>query len=143
MSAPPPATPRRCSQRPRQSGFADLLHLAGADRSDAAIPPGVRVAVRCVYAAQFADDLLPDALTGLRTAAVDRVLLYSARSAAHFAALVDRHRLRRATIALAALSPAVAAAAGPGWRTVAVAGSPREDALFAAAGLLGEAPRQC
>ena len=45
-------------------------------------------------------------------------------------------RIAIGALALAALSPAVAAAAGAGWRAVAVADSPDDRALVAAASAL-------
>ena len=110
-------------------GIERLLHLAGRDRSAASVPAGLTVGVVAVYAADFAPQL--PAFEG------DVVLLYSARTAAHFATLFDGDRAR---IALAALSPQVAAAAGTGWARVVVAGEATEDALFAAARLTCERP---
>ncbi|QXQ06698.1 uroporphyrinogen-III synthase [Sphingosinicellaceae bacterium] len=110
-------------------GIARLLHLAGRDRSEATVPPGLTVGLATVYAA----DLAPS-LPGF---AGDVVLLYSARTAAHFAALFTGDRAR---VTLAALSLFVAAAAGPGWALVVVATEPTEDALFAAARLTCESP---
>lgn len=117
------------------SGVARLLHLAGADRTDPDVPQGLTVDVRTVYAAELAA-LSPVAATALHSGAVDAAMLYSPRTAAHFAALVDAAGVDRAGVALAALSPAVAATAGAGWRAVAVAAEPNEDALFAAVAAL-------
>ena len=47
------------------------------------------------------------------------------------ATLIDTPETR-ATIALAAFSPAIAAAAGDGWRTIVTAATPDDAALFAA-----------
>ena len=110
-------------------GVARLLHLAGHERSEATVPSGLTVGITTVYAA----DLAP----GLPEFDGDVVLLYSARTAAHFANLFAGDR---AGLALAALSPQVAAAAGGGWARVIVAGEPTEDALFAAARLTCERP---
>ena len=108
-------------------GIGSLLHLAGAVRSPAVVPPGLRVEVRTVYAADLADALPTDC--------GDLALLYSTRTAAAFAALFQGER---ATFDVAALSPSVALALGAGWRSVAVAREPHEDVLFAAAGLTCE-----
>lgn len=105
-------------------GVTQVLHLAGADRTAFTPPPGLTIDTRTVYRAA----LLP--LAGVPT--VDFVLLYSARTAAHFAAECDRLGAPRAAIALAVLSPAIAAAAGPGWRAIVTALRPNEDALLAA-----------
>ena len=105
-------------------GVEHLLHIGGIDRSVATVPPGLRVKVVAVYAA----DLAP----ALPVAVFDLALLYSARTATHFAALFVGDRSQ---VAVAALSPAVAAALGTGWTHIAVASTPTEDALFAAARL--------
>lgn len=108
-------------------GIARLLHLAGADRSVAAVPDALSVGVVIVYAADLA--------AALPAEAFDLALLYSARTAAHFVALFAGDR---ACVRIAALSPAIAAAAGCGWQAVTVAAEPTEDALFAAAHLACE-----
>ncbi len=114
------------------AGAHDLLHLAGVDRVAAPVPAGLSVAVREVYVATLLD--LPSHVVGLLgDDRIDAVLLYSPRTAGHFARRVDAAGLDRAGIAVAALSPAVAAAAGTGWRVVAVAATPDDAALFAAA----------
>lgn len=110
-----------------RAGHRRLLQLAGADRSPAVIAAGVEVDVVTVYEAALAPALPPFE--------ADIVLLYSTRTAAHFAVLFTGDR---ATLHLAALSQQVADAAGPGWAHVAVAVEPTEDALFAAAGLTCE-----
>lgn len=110
--------------RAARDGIGTLLHLAGADRT-AFDPAGVRIVTRIVYAAAPVEP--PPALPARDTVA----LLHSARAARRFAELVAP-----AGHAIAALSPAVAAAAGPGWRAVAVAARPDDDALLAAAARL-------
>jgi uroporphyrinogen-III synthase len=108
------------------AGIAKILHLAGADRTPVMVPPDLRITTAIVYRAR----LLPlgDA------AGFDWVLLYSARTAAHFAAECDRLGQPRAGIAIAAISANVLAAAGPGWRCAIAAAAPQEDALLAAIG---------
>jgi uroporphyrinogen-III synthase len=66
---------------------------------------------------------LPDAA---RTLAEAVALIHSPRAGALFAALAPR----KSGIALAAISPAAAAAAGAGWAEVAVARAPRDEALL-------------
>ncbi len=105
-------------------GLTHVLHLAGADRTSVTLPPGLTITSITVYRARLLPlAALPDA---------DWALLYSARSAAHFAAECLRISARRP--AIAALSPAVAAAAGDGWPKIAIAAHPDEDALLAAIG---------
>lgn len=114
------------------AGFTSLLHLAGVDRVAAAVPPGLTVTVREVYAATLLD-LPGHVATLLDGGRVDGVLLYSPRTAAHFARQIYAAGIDRANVGIAALSPAVAAAAGGGWRVVTVAATPDDAALFAAA----------
>lgn len=115
------------------AGVTRLLHLAGADRTALALPPGLACEIRTVYAARRVRALPAPARRALAAGAIDVVLLYSPRSAAVFAALVDRAGLARDRLAIAALSANVAAAAGTGWRRVEPAATPDEAALFAAA----------
>lgn len=120
-------------------GVVTALHLAGREhRLPADIP--VHIHTRIVYAADPVERLDPKVSTDLTAGTIDRVLLYSARAARHFAELVDQTWLDRSQIALGALSAQVAAAAGDGWRAVAVAADPGEDQLFAACGLLCDKP---
>jgi len=58
------------------------------------------------------------------------VLLHSATTARHFAHECDRLGLARGAIALAALGPRIAAAAGSGWGAVHTAARPDEAALL-------------
>lgn len=95
-----------------------LLHLAGRDR---VAQDGV--SAMTVYANE-ALDVLPSALEVARDSVV---LLHSVRAAARFAALSCH--VPRDAIRLAALSPAVATAAGEGWRSVAIAPVPSDAAL--------------
>ncbi len=105
------------------AGFAELLHLAGEDRTDAALPAGLTITTRIVYAARLQPLARPEPF--------DVAWLFSARTAAHFAAECDRLGLARADVAIAAISPAAANAAGPGWRRIDIAASPDEAALLA------------
>ena len=108
------------------AGITALLHLAGEDRTLVVIPAVLQVDTRSVYRAR----LLP--LVGVP--AVDWVMLYSARTAGHFAAECDRLGIDRATIAIAALSAGIITAAGTGWRATRAAPAPSEAALLAAIG---------
>jgi uroporphyrinogen-III synthase len=114
------------------AGITALLHLAGEDRTLVVIPVGLRVDTRIVYRAR----LLPL----VAVPAVDWVLLYSARTAGHFAAECDRLGVDRATIAIAALSAGIIAAAGAGWRATRAATAPSEAALLAAIGATCDKP---
>jgi uroporphyrinogen-III synthase len=110
--------------RAARDGVRTLLHLAGEDRTEFD-PAGLSIVTRIVYAAEPVEP--PPALPAKDAVA----LLHSARAARRLATLVDA-----SGYAIAALGPAVAAAAGPGWRAVAIAGRPDDDALLAAAARL-------
>jgi len=108
-------------------GLSRVLHLGGRDRAIA--PHGPVTCAIAVYASDevaVAADLL-ERLSGATA------LLHSARAAARLGALVDSHAIARSTIAIAALSPAVAATVGTGWARVAIAGTPTDAALIDAA----------
>lgn len=109
------------------AGVASVLHLAGEDLTAKVVPAALRVVTRTVYRARLVPLV---AVPGL-----DWVLLYSPRSAAHFAAEADRLGAARAALGVAAISAATLAAAGEGWRAMAVASAPTEDALLAAIGI--------
>lgn len=111
-------------------GVRRALHLCGRDN----IPlrhPEIVVEQRAVYVSEQAPGPVK-----VEPGAV--VLLHSPRAAAVFRARVDD----RSAVRLAALSPAVAEAAGEGWVAVAVAREPRDEALLEVARALcqSEAP---
>lgn len=113
-------------------GLHRLLHLSGADYQPFS-PHGVEVERRTVYAS-VAVSPAPALIDALRAGGV--VMLHSARAAKQFAALVDRQRLERARLSVAAISDAAAQAAGGGWRVIAVAPRPRDAALLDTATIL-------
>ncbi len=102
-------------------GAGALLHLSGdtiaADPATAL--PAYRIIRRVVYRTTPAT-ALPEGVAGVTAA-----LLYSARSATLFATLFPHRNLT-----LACLSPAVAHAAGPGWRDIVTARNPNETDLL-------------
>ena len=101
-------------------GDTRLLHLAGRER---VAVPGVTAIT--VYAS---DPLsLTPADWGALSGSV--ALLHSSRAARALAT----SGLERSRIRLAALSPAILAAAGPGWDRLVAVAVPEEDALLAAA----------
>ena len=111
--------------------FGRVLHLAGKHRG--ALPD---VDAITVYESA-ASAVAPDAL---RRASGAVALLHSPRAAARFAALIPPQE--RAAIALAALSASVAAAAEHGWRDVAAAPRPTDQALVAlAASMIDRLPK--
>ena len=109
-----------------RDGIGHALHLAGREHKEVG-HPAVNVTRRVVYAADPVAALPEYAREALAAGAV--ALLHSPRTAALFASLVTD----RSKIAIAAISPAAAAAAGDGWRAVAVAAEPNDASLLAAA----------
>ena len=116
------------------AGVAAVLHLCGEDRTPVIVPAGLQVATRVVYRA------ILQPLVALP--AVDWVLLYSARTAGHFADECDRLGVDRSSFCIAGLSAGIIAEAGPGWRATIAAPEPSEDALLAAIGATCQKSRQ-
>lgn len=105
----------------RGVGYARPLHLAGRDHR------AVGASTVIVYASEPIDipaDMLATVIGGV-------ALLHSARAAARFATLIDRARIDRSRVRIAALSPAVSVAAGGGWASRLVAVTPTDAALVA------------
>lgn len=105
-------------------GIIRALHLGGRDRTAIA---GVSHAV-----AVYASEPIAMAAADLARIAGYIALLHSPRAARRLGILLDGAGLARADVTLAAFSPAIAAAAGPGWCRIAVAAAPTDAALFAA-----------
>jgi uroporphyrinogen-III synthase len=102
-----------------------VLHLCGREHLPLA-HDGASVVRRIVYAADPATDLPQAARDALAQGAV--ALLHSPRAAATFAAFLPE--TARHGVTAAAISEAARAALGPGWRHVAVAARPRDEALL-------------
>ena len=113
----------------RARGHARPLHLAGRDRTGATDALTV-----------YASDPVPVAASTVRGWAGRAALLHSVRAARCFAGLADAHRLDRSEIGIAALSPAVAAAAGEGWAVCRAAERPDDAMLVALVGRLIDRP---
>ena len=107
---------------------ARLLRIAGEEHIALTAPDGVTFTEVIAYRslALPLDPAAPALAAGDALA-----LLHSAATARHFAAECDRLGLPRAGIALAALGPRIAAAAGEGWAAVHTAVRPDEAALLA------------
>ncbi|MFK3889459.1 uroporphyrinogen-III synthase [Sphingomonas sp. NPDC079357] len=105
----------------RAQTFPRLLHLAGREH---VAQPGVATLI------VYASEALPVASSALAAAVDGVVMLHSARAAQRFALLTAT--LPRPRISVAALSPAIARAAGPGWARVIVADRPDDHALIEA-----------
>jgi len=116
-----------------EPGHQRLLRLTARERVELTPPPGVSITEAATYASEprAMGQELADILTGGALA-----LLHSGEAAEHFAAECDRLGIARSSIAVAALAPRIAAAAGPGWAAVATATEPRDQALLALAGQL-------
>jgi uroporphyrinogen-III synthase len=110
-----------------RDGVRRALHPCGRDHLDLG-DPGVAIDRRIVYAADAVAALSPAACSALDAGA--HVLLHSPRAASLFAVLADDAGRKRSAISLVAISQAVADAAGSGWKSVAVAARPRDDALL-------------
>ncbi|WP_353203260.1 uroporphyrinogen-III synthase [Sphingomonas sp.] len=108
-------------------GVSRALHLTGRDRTLSAGGPIAQV-IPVYESAAIAVD--PARLTDLIGSIA---LLHSARAARRLAALLDAAKIDRARVAIAAFSPAIAAAAGVGWAATASAATPDDAALFVAA----------
>ena len=118
------------------NGVESAFHPCGRDRRDFGTS-AVRLVDIPVYTAEPVRRLPPEAAAAVREGAL--VLLHSPRAAALFAQLFEGDR---AFVDLAALSTAVAAAAGEGWRSVAVAPQPRDQALLELATKLCQTERR-
>ena len=110
-----------------------LLHLAGADRIDPVQHGGPQIEAIVVYRARALEPApsladLPDSV----------VMVHSPRAGRRLDELAARQGLDRSRVAIAAISPAAAAAAGPGWQAIATAAQPGDAALLALAAELCE-----
>jgi uroporphyrinogen-III synthase len=99
------------------AGVERALHLCGREHL-AVKAAGMTIERRVVYAAEPVEQ---GPLEGPAVA-----MIHSARAGARFADLAGD----KASIAVAAISPAAAAAAGGGWAAKAVAAAPRDQALL-------------
>jgi uroporphyrinogen-III synthase len=109
------------------SAPAHLLRIAGEEHVP--LTPPADVSFTEVIAYRSVALPLDPAAPALTSGAV-LVLLHSAATARHFASECDRLGLAKPAIALAALGPRIAAAAGAGWGAVHTAPQPDEAALL-------------
>jgi uroporphyrinogen-III synthase len=110
-----------------------LLRLAGRERVDLSPPAGTEMAERVTYASQAL--AMPQELAAM-LASPAVVMLHSAEAARHFAAECDRLAVERSHIALAAMGPRIANAAGAGWERLEIAAKPEDTALLALARIM-------
>lgn len=107
----------------RAMGVSRALHLAGRDRL--ATSP---VIARTITV--YASEPLHHDPAAIRALSGTVALLHSPRTARRLADLVDAAGLTRSKVRLAALSPAVALAAGEDWHGLAVAAAPDDASLL-------------
>lgn len=112
-----------------------LLHLCGGDR----VSPDARQNITAIPVYRASEIPAPERIGDIAgaTAAV-----HSPRAAKRLAALVDAAGVDRATVRIAAISPAAAAAAGEGWEQCEAATRPDDAALLAVAARLCDKPGQ-
>lgn len=115
-----------------------VLRLAGRERTPLAVPQSIELVERVVYASET----LPIDTQAATNLPGNLVLLHSARAARHLAGECTRLGLNRSSIAIAALSPAVAMAAGSGWASCESAVQPTDAALLALARGMCNTPAQ-
>jgi uroporphyrinogen-III synthase len=110
-----------------------LLRLAGEKRVSLRAPAGVTIEELVIYRA-VPQPLSTDVAAALQSGAV--AALHSGEAARHFAVECDRLAIDRGMVAIAALAPRIAEAAGGGWRAVATATQPNDAALLVIAAQL-------
>ncbi len=108
----------------RDHDMSRALYLSGRERT---IEPGGIIAEAI---AVYASDPIAADVSVLDGAVA---LLHSPRASRRLSILIDDSATPRERVSLAALSSAVAAAAGDGWRRIAVAATPNDAALIACA----------
>lgn len=115
----------------RERGRRRALHLTGRDHRLPETSPIARLI------AVYANEALDPGPADLARLAGSVALLHSPRAARHLSALLENTDIARADVMLAAISPAVAQAAGKGWRGVAIADAPDDASVIAAAIAIG------
>ncbi len=105
-----------------------LLRLAGEQRTRIEIPAPVAIDTVTVY--RVVHRTLSAAQARLFSPG-SVVLLHSGEAARHFAHECTRCGIDKSGIALAALAPRIADAAGSGWEAVRIADAPQDEALLA------------
>jgi uroporphyrinogen-III synthase len=108
-----------------EDGREHVLHLAGRDRIQMQVASPTTTVVT-----SYASHVLPSQTIPTGTVA----LVHSTRAALRFSELAAD----KSSIAVVAISNAVADAAGPGWQSVTVADQPRDAAMLALAARLCE-----
>lgn len=114
-------------------GHRRVLHPCGEDRAPAEPPDALKVEAVPVYRAVPVAGLGAPAIAALQEGRILATLLFSPRTAAIFAELLDQAGIDRSRQRLVAISPRAAEAAGPGWEALAVAEEPGTESLLGAA----------
>ena len=104
-----------------------MLRIAGAEHVPLDPPQGVTIETVIAYESVALP--LDPRLLGIDEPTI--VLLHSAVAAQHFAAECARLEMDRSAIAIAALGPRIASAAGKGWRAIHVSPRAEDTALLA------------
>lgn len=112
----------------RGAGVTRALHLGGRESMITPGTPGTDIVRRSV--AVYASDAVAMPPRSLATMIDGIALLHSPRAARHLAGLIDMAGFDRRRMTLAALSPAVATAAGEGWAAIWTAPVPTDAALI-------------
>ncbi|HEX6604797.1 MAG TPA: uroporphyrinogen-III synthase [Sphingomicrobium sp.] len=107
-----------------------LLHLCGEHKRQPTVDRHSIVPI-AVYTSKALD--APANAAPLRGSVA---LVHSSRAGARLREVVELAKLDRREIAIAAISPAAAESAGPGWATIEAAGEPTDAALLALAARL-------
>jgi uroporphyrinogen-III synthase len=109
------------------AGHSRLLWLTGADHIALEPPSNGSLDILPVYQSRGveAGNAMIEAVQDCAV-----VALHSARAARHFTALTDAAGINPSRITIVALSPAIAHAAGTGWRAVLAAETPEDVALL-------------
>jgi uroporphyrinogen-III synthase len=111
-------------------GDLKLLHLCGEDRRQPQQPRQQITAAPVYRSREIERPELSEAFGSV-------ALIHSPRAGERFAELIAD----RGSIAIAAISPAAAEAAGEGWETVGIAEAPNDEALLALAASLCNKPQ--
>lgn len=120
-------------------GHRRLLWLAGVDHSPIKLPKNAPKKLNVTTVICYASGLKAlghEAADAIKIA--DAVVLHSPRAAIEFAKAVEAFGIEKSAITVAAFSPAIAEAAGEGWRAVAIAERPADSALLSAIAELGK-----
>jgi uroporphyrinogen-III synthase len=152
-SLPVYAVGEATAQAARDAGFeVASTGDAGADESLASLAPNLRLLHLCGEHRRIPDNApqeitpivvyrsRPKESVDLSGSEGSLVLIHSTRAGQRFASLVDAAGIDRRGIAIVAISPEAADAAGGGWASVQSAQAPNDDALLALAERLCNKP---